>query len=134
MFVRIRLWHSIALALLCFVLAFLTACAGKRPPDTSQLSPEGRQSYTTLQVVRVVNDVTTAAIAANQANQLTDTATAAVLTVNKQVLDVIAANPRGFKAQALVVFANARDALPADVQALIAAYLARVSAVLQEVQ
>lgn len=112
----------------------LTACAGNPKPDTSQLSSKGLAAYKAVQVVRAINDVTTGAIAANKTGQLSDAATAHVLTINKQALDVVEADPVGYKAKALVTIKNARDALPAGVDALIAAYLQKTIAILNEVQ
>lgn len=109
------------------------SCAHPKP-DTSQLSAQGIRDYKATQVVKAVNDVSTAAITANKAKQLSDAHTIVILTIDKQVLDVIEANPVDFQSKAITVFRNARDALPADAQASIGAYLEKVAAILSEVK
>lgn len=116
------------------VFALVSACSGNPKPDTSQLSADGLRAYKAVQVVRAINDVTTAAITANRAGQLADAPTAQVLTINKQALDVIEANPTDYKTKALVAIKNARDALPRPVDAVIATYLQKTIAILNEVQ
>lgn len=120
---------------IAFMLALVLGC-NKNPPDTSQLSPQGRQNLQRLNVIKVVNDASTAVIAANKATPqaASDTLTARVLTANKQILDVIQANPTGYRDLALTAARNARDALPADLQALFDKYLSAVIAALQAVQ
>lgn len=83
-----------------------------------------------VQVVRGVNDVTTAAITANRAGQLSDDATARILTVNKQVLDVIEARPIGYRAQALTVITNAKQGLPPALAAVVNPWLDKIVAAL----
>jgi hypothetical protein len=122
-----------AVLLVAFV-GLAPACANNPKPDTSQLSAQGHRDYTATQVVKLVNDVTTAATTANAAKKLSDAHTAAVLTVNKQVLDVVEANPVDFKAKAITVFNNARQALPGQVQGAIAGYLQQVASILSGVQ
>lgn len=120
--------------LLVMVTALAAVSCAHPKPDTSQLSPQGLRDYRATQVVKIVNDVTTAVITANKAKQLSDAHAIAVLTIDKQVLDVIEANPVDFQAKAIVVFRNARDALPADVQAAIGVYLSKIADVLSEVR
>lgn len=108
----------------------VSGCANNPKPDTSQLSPQGVHDLQLVQVVRGVNDVTTAAIATNRAGRLSDEYTAIVLRINKQVLDVIEANPANFKDAAAVTLKNARDGLPANIAAQIGPYLDAVRAVL----
>lgn len=123
------------LAFVWCLFALVLAC-NKNPPDTSQLSPQGKQDLQRLNVIKVVNDASTAVIAANKATPqaASDTLTARVLTANKQVLDVIQANPTGYKDLALTAARNARDALPADLQALFDKYVSAVISALQAVQ
>lgn len=122
------------------LLVGMVACAGNPPPDTSQLSAQGRRDLQRLNVIKVVNDVSSAVIAANTATDakgqplLSDTATAKILTVNKQVLDVIAEDPQGYRSQAISIVRNTRDALPAAINALIEQYLSQIEAVLNEVR
>lgn len=112
------------------VLIVLSACAAKTPPN---LDPQAQLEFTADQVVKLVNDVTTSAIAANRAGKLSDDLERQVLTVNKQVLDVIAANPTIWKTLAQATFANAVQALPRATQIAIDPYLQQVSAILARI-
>jgi len=124
----------VGFALLVGITIAASACAGNPKPDTSGLSPAGIRTYRTLQATKIVNDVTTTAIAANRSGQLPDNATAQVLTVNKQVLDVITADPQSGLERALVIAKNAKDALPPTIKALVDGYLQRVVDILTEVK
>jgi len=119
---RITVW------LLACVAASLVSCAHP------QVAPEAQPGYRLVQVVRGVNDVTTGAIAANHAGALSDDLERYVLTVNKQVLDVIQAHPSDYHELAVVVVHNARAALPPAVAALVNVWLDKTLAALQEVR
>ena len=96
------------------------ACAH---PNTTQLSRAGMLEYGGLQVVRLVNDATDAVILANKAGKASDALTAQVLTINKQLLDVIQTNPTTWKAIARAALKNALDTLPAAARADVRGYL-----------
>lgn len=113
------------------VLCALLLVACRTGADTSQLSIEGHRQYVSLQVVNGINDVSQAVILANSTGALTEAQTAAILTINKQALDYLEANPQGAWSQAAVVVKNARDALPAEIRAKVEGYLAKVIAVLE---
>lgn len=100
-------------------------------PNISNLPPASLQEYSADQVVKAVNDVTTAAITANHQGALSNPAEQAVLTINKEVLDTIAANPQGYKAASLAMVLNAKQALPVTVQAAVNSYLDQVIGYLQ---
>lgn len=121
--------HKIRYAILFFAL-IIGGCA-HRPPPTD---PATLHVYTLDQVVKAVNDVTTGAIAANKAGQLADATTAQILTVDKQVLDVIQADPQTARDKALVIVKNARDALSANVKAVLDGWLDRILAMLEGVR
>lgn len=110
-------------------LAFVGCARNPKPTDPATL-----QVYQLDQVVKIVNDVTTGVIALNKAGQLADASTAQILTVNKQVLDVIEENPATARDKALAIARNARDALPATVRGLLDGWLDRVIGALQEVR
>jgi hypothetical protein len=111
----------------------LAGCAGNQKPDTSQLSPVGKRDFQTLQFVQGVNDVTLTVIALNKQGQLSDARTATILTINKQILDFLEANPQGTRAQVFTAIKNARDALPAPVDSVIAEWLSKIVDLLLEV-
>ena len=117
--------------LLLLVVGFV-ACAPKT--DTSQLSPDGLRTLKLLQVVKAVNDATTVAITANASGRLSDDATAAVLTIHKQVLDVIEANPLTWPALAQAAIRNGREALPPDLNSIVSMYLSKVVMAIEGVQ
>lgn len=129
-----RVARHVPMALTALLGIGLLAAACRTAADTSQLSAEGHRHYVSLQIVNAVNDVSQAAILANATGALTDPATAAVLTINKQVLDYLEANPQGAWAQAAVVARNARDALPPELRGLVSGYVAKVIAVLESAQ
>ena len=112
-------------------VCILTLPACRTAHDTSRLSPEGLRQYKSLQIVNVVNDVSQSAILANSTGALSQEATAAILTIDKQVLDFLETNPQGALASAAVIARNARDALPADVRVTVEGYIAKVIAVLE---
>lgn len=113
----------------------LAGCGGKTPPrDLSQLSAQGRIEYTADQVVKIVNDATDAVIAANRSGVLRDDVEQKILTINKQVLDVVRDNPSNWRSLAISAIRNARQALPPNVDALVGQYLASVIGALQEVK
>lgn len=118
---RIRATLLVAAFLSLLVVAGAPACAAHR--DTSQLSVQGHKDYTADQVVKVVNDVTTSAITASRAGKLKDNDERMILTINKQVLDVIASNPTNWKELALSALKNARQGLPPAQAASIGPYL-----------
>lgn len=120
--------HRLRIAVPLVALLLLVACAPKHP----ELSPEGQRNYTLLQVAKYVNDASETVIAANKLGQLSDRVTATVLTVNKQVLDYVQANPRTTRAQVLVVIRNARDGLPPDLAMDVSDYLSQLIAFLME--
>lgn len=115
-------------------VATVPGCAAKKY-DTSLLTAQEKQMLHLVDVVRGVNDVSTAAIAANKALTLTDPATAAVLTINKQVLDTIQANPKGnWLGLVTPAIKNTRDALPLDVNQSIGTYVDKTLAILTAAQ
>ena len=117
------------------VLAGLSlGCSNNPPPDTSQLSPVGLRDFHTAKFVDGLNSVTQTIIAANDLNKLSDAHTAAALTVNKQILDYLAANPQATREKVFTAIKNARDALPADVDAVISGFILQVTNLLMEVQ
>lgn len=105
------------------VVAGTTTAACHHRVDLSQLDAEGQSNFKRAQAAKLVNDVTTVAITANAEGKISKAATAQVLTINKQVLDVISANPQGWKEKAMVVITNARQALPPDINAAISTYV-----------
>jgi hypothetical protein len=125
---RLRLWTLLALVLLALLVA---SCA---KPDTSKLSPEGWRAYRLLEVVQLANSATDAVILANKTGILPDATAATILTINKQILDYATTNPRGTLQQVHVIIVNARQGLPAAVDALVGQYLAKVLALVQAVQ
>lgn len=114
-----RLLHMLTLVL---ALSLVSACT----PKNVTVAPDAQQAFKTLQVIKVVNDVTTGVIAANAAGQLSDQAAAQVLNVNKQVLDVIQADKATGVSKALVIVQNARQALPSNLVALLSGYMQKL--------
>lgn len=114
--------------LVTFLLALSVACAGNPKPDTSGLDAEGLRNYQLLQVVKAVNDVTVSAVTANRANLLPAPATDVILRINKQVLDIIDANPTDFTTLAVKAVDNARDALTPEMRTQINLYMERLLA------
>ena len=102
------------------IALFVSACSGNR----------------TLDLVRGINDVSIAAINANAlpppAN-LSDPLTAQVLTINKQLLDIIQAKPADMKTQLTTVITNARQALPQPLDAKIAGWLTLIENFVREI-
>lgn len=120
--------------LLWAVIISAASCASHTPPDTSQLSAQGHQDLKAIEVTKLVADADAAVIAANRAGKITDQVELQILGINKQVLDVLQAHPAGFVPLALTAVANSKQALPAEVQAVVDLYLAKVIAALQGVQ
>ncbi|CAB4190683.1 hypothetical protein UFOVP1196_89 [uncultured Caudovirales phage] len=112
--------------LLSLVLALSIVPAAACTPKNVTVAPDAQQAFKTLQVVKVVNDVTTGVIAANAAGQLSDQAAAQVLNVNKQVLDVIQADKVTGVSKALVIVQNARQALPPNLVSLLSGYMQKL--------
>lgn len=106
-----------------------SACVGNHP----ELDPKGQAAYKNLQVAKLTRDATTAATTANAAGKLSDGSTAAILTINKQVLDFLTEHPVGTRAQVLSIINNGRQALPPAVNADVGEYLAKVIRFLAEV-
>lgn len=137
---RVRVASAWAISMF-FAIAFalpagaaMSACTATIKRDTSQLSAQGLSDLKKTAVVKLVNDATTAAIAANKAGVLTDANERTVLTINKQVLDYFQADPHGTLAQALAIVRNARQALPPAVDAAIATWIQKTIDALLEVQ
>lgn len=103
----------------------LAACA-------PNIAPDAQPAYRQLQAVRIVNDVSSAAIAANRAGTLSDPDTAQVLTVTWQVRDFIERNPATTTQRIIAAVQEGRDALPADVRGRVDRYLAAGIAALEE--
>jgi hypothetical protein len=115
---------KVALVVLMVIPAY--ACANNPKPDTSQLSAQGHVNYTLDQVVKVVNDATSGAIAANRSGVLKDEYERDVLSINKQILDVLATHPANWKDLAMQALKNGNDALPVATQNIIRPYLSTV--------
>ena len=91
----------------------------------------------TLDLVRGINDVSIAAINANALpppNNLSDPLTAQVLTVNKQLLDIVQAKPADMKNQLTTVITNARQALPQPLDAKIAGWLTLIEGFIGDIK
>lgn len=106
--------------LLALVIA-TSACASN--PQVKNLPPQAQREYTLDQVVKIVNDSTTGAIAANRGHLLSDDVEKEILTINKGVLDVLSTAPSNWKELALAVIQKRRSVLPANVNAVIDEYL-----------
>lgn len=107
-------------------LSILPGCAPKSvatSPDVPRAATSEDQTARKLQVVKVVNDVTTAVITANSVGKLSDQATAQVLNVNKQILDVLQADRVSGIAKALVIVQNTRQALPENLIPVLTTYM-----------
>jgi len=121
---RFRFQLALAVLLSAAILpAASTAACVHHPPDTSQLSPQGLHDFKASEAMKKVNDVTTAAVAANRAGQLSDAATQQILAINKQVLDYLNGTGTTTREKAIDIAKNARDALPANVKALVTAWV-----------
>lgn len=106
---------------LIVIALLVSACSGSR----------------TLDLVRGINDVSITAINANALpppNNLSDARTAQILIINKQLLDIIQANPTGLKAQLVVVITNARQALPKPIDTKVEGYLTILENLIKELR
>jgi len=118
-------------ALLTATILHAAGCAGNPKPDTSQLSPQGLRDFKADEAVLIVNDVTTGVRAAVRSKVLPVAVGAQLLTVNKQVLDVIAADPVGWSARVGVILKNGKDALPAEWRDRANIFLQQVGVIIQ---
>jgi len=110
----------LSLLLIAFVLT-ASACTGSR----------------TLDLIRGINDVSNSAIAANSLpppNDLPDALTSQILTVNKQLLDIIDANPSDLRGKLTVAITNARQALPKPLNTRIENYLIVLENLIREIK
>lgn len=114
--------RRVPLALL--LLLALSAC--RTTTDTSQLTDQGLRDLKALRVTKIVNDASAVVIAANHAGKIPDAVELQILSINKQVLDVIQEHPVTFEAHALAVAKNAREAMPPNVRAVADEYLGTV--------
>lgn len=108
---------------ICLALMLVASAACRTTQDTSKLTDQGLRNLKALQVTKVVNDATNAVIAANHSGVVSDALELQILTINKQVLDAIEANPVTFGQAAFAIAKNARDALPAEVRTTVDRYL-----------
>lgn len=102
--------------------------------SVAELSQQGLATKRQVEAIKVVNDVTDLVIAANAAKVLSDSSTAKLLTVNKQVLDIMTLWPTDWKSRVLVVIQNAQQGLPPELAAQVPPVLNRLLNGLQGVQ
>jgi len=107
---------------------FVMGCA------KANVAPDAQQAYKQAQAQKISHDFTRVVIQANKDGRLTDALTETLLRINKQVSDVIAANPQGWLEQAKTVAKNGREALPPDLQLKIGALLDSLIQQLSEVR
>jgi len=111
----------LSLLVVALVLTVNSACTGSR----------------TLNLIRGINDISITAINANSLpppNNLSDVWTARILTINKQLLDIIQINPPDLRSKLTVSIANARQALPEPVNAKIEGYLTTLETLIREIR
>lgn len=101
------------------------ACAHPKP-DLTLLDDAGLHEYKMDQFVKVVNDVTSAAITAAKTGVLKKDVEVQILIVNRQILDYVEANPQGTRAQLMTIITNGQQALPPNLQAEFTQYLQQV--------
>lgn len=103
----------------------LPSCSSNPKPDLSALPASAQHEYTIDQVVKLVNDSTTAAVTANHAGLLPKEGEKEILTINKLLLDVFSASPlpADWREVSLAIVAKRRLILPPFIDAAIAKYL-----------
>lgn len=141
---QLKRYAQLTVALAAFAVVVSISIASCGPKGKINAVPEASGAVHVLQITRGVNDVTTAVVAANKNNNLTDPQTAAILNVNKQVLDSITAlvqeDPANMDRPTVVdgkireVIKNALEALPPDVRTALTPWIARITALLGGVQ
>ena len=112
-------------------IALLDNCA---PRTVVNLSPAAEAESRADVVVKLINDVTTGAILANKAGRLPDAMERVLLTINKEILDVIASHPTTWKALVFTTFVNAVQPLPPATQAALNPYLKELSGILARIE
>ncbi len=122
--------HRLAVALTMLMALSAAACA-LHSADTSQLSPQGLHDFKALEAVQIVNDVTTGVRAAVTSKVIPVAVGAQLLTINKQVLDVIAADPVGWPNRIAVILKNGKDGLPAAWRDRANLFLQQVAVIIQ---
>jgi hypothetical protein len=110
------------------MLAGLSVGCVNRP----QLEPDAVQPYNRLEAVRIVNDVGDVAIAANEAEKLSDPLTARILTIGWQVRDFIEANPTTTYTRIVVAIREGLDATPLEIRTQITTYFDAAIAALKQ--
>lgn len=125
---------GLTLALVSLLTSTILTTGGCVKPSAAvaALPPASQTEYKLLQVVKVINDVTDSAIAANHAGVLRDQHELIVLSINKQVLEIIEAHPDNFKELAMAAVKNAMSAFAPDVHFAVSLYIERLLLVIQE--
>jgi hypothetical protein len=136
---RVKLFKPflVILSVIACLVAFaiLPACS-KNPPKTAPtfVDASAKHLHDVDQFVKIVNDISTGAITARKTNVMDQNLEVQILTVNKQILDYIRANPDGTQAKVLEIITNGKQALPANLQEQFATYLQKALDFLNEVK
>lgn len=104
------------------VLLLTTACANHNL-DLSQLDEFSRQQLRQTEVLKITDDVTTAVMAAYHNNNLNRDMTIRILTINKQVRDVVKAFPPDWPSRVAVIVVNAKQSLTVEEHAKLDPWL-----------
>lgn len=104
----------------------LAACAGQR------VEPGAERTLRQLEAVRIINSISSAAMAANDAGKLATEDTAVVLRITWNARDAVERNPATTYEWVVTVLQQASDSLPAATRARVNSYLAAGIAALQE--
>lgn len=116
------------------VVACFSMAACPKPRDVSTLSPAAQREAKLTEVKKVINDAIDATIAANRAGKLPLSVTQAALSTDWQLIDIIDANPANVYERVMDVIRNARQALPAGINAQVAAFNELINGWLNSIQ